>query len=289
METLSTITQAQVPEPEPLAGLQSLVAKLAGALALRTTTDILLEESTRLTRSRGAKIALVQPDLSLASADAVPLSDAVRDACALAVASRSPRRDGSVLALPLVVRNRPLGALVLDEPRETRQPYLDAIATYAALALDRAILHESETQHRDALEASESRFRSLVQELDAVFWECDPVSFQFSFVSDRAEKLLGYPTSSWLQPGFWASIIHPEDRHWAVDFCVECTKDGRDHAFEYRMLASDGSVHWFRDVVYVLRNDDGAPSKLRGVMLDITHERQAVSRGRVAKRLRQSG
>lgn len=286
MEKQAAVDRAQSATVDPLVGLQSLVRQLAEALALPKTTDILVNETRQLAQTASVEIALLQTDRSLAGVDGRPLAAPVREIAATAVTLRTSQRQGELVALPLIVRNRPLGALVLQAPRETRQSYLDAIATHAALALDRAILHESESTQREELEESESRFRSLVQELDAIFWECDPRTFQFTFVSERAERVLGYPNSRWLEPGFWPSVIHPEDKHWAVDFCVECTKEGRDHAFEYRMVAADGSVRWFRDVVYVLRDAGGRPTTLRGVMLDITHERHAVPRGRVARRIR---
>lgn len=38
--------------------------------------------------------------------------------------------------------------------------------------------HENGAHRRECLEAGGSRFRSLVREVDAVFWECDPGSFR---------------------------------------------------------------------------------------------------------------
>lgn len=271
---------------DPLVALQGLVRRLGETLSRARTVEVLLGEAVAVCRARAVQIVLVQSDGRLLTHEGKEPSAAVHEAAAAAVAGRFPRETAPLVALPLVARNRVLGALVLEAPAEASRSFLELVATQAALALDRAFLHEDETLHREALEASETRFRSLVQELDAVFWECDPVTFQFDFVSKRAERLLGYPVARWLEPGFWASILHPEDRHWALDFCVECTRDGQDHAFEYRMNAADGRALWFRDVVYVIRDAQGRPSKLRGVMLDITHERQARPEVRVAKRIR---
>lgn len=268
-----------------LARFPTMIRRLAEALTLPKTTDILVEEARHLTGASAAHALLVQPDGTLRDPlGATPPSTAL-DAARSAIQARAPARAEPHLALPLVVRNRALGALVLEAPTNADPALGDLLALHAALALDRATLHDDEDQHRAELEASEARFRSLVQELDAVFWECDATTFQFSFVSQRAEKLLGYPTHKWRQPGFWASILHPDDQHWALTFCAECTKEGRDHAFEYRMTAADGRTLWFRDVVYVLRDAEGKPSKLRGVMIDITALRQGNAGERVAKRL----
>jgi len=42
---------------------------------------------------------------------------------------------------------------------------------------------------------------------------------RFTFVSNQAERLLGYPIADWLgQPDFWSDHIHPGDRAGAVQF-----------------------------------------------------------------------
>ncbi|HVM44354.1 MAG TPA: PAS domain-containing protein [Candidatus Thermoplasmatota archaeon] len=198
----------------------------------------------------------------------------------------------SLAFVPLVTRRRCIAALALafDAPASfdaQERALVELLAAQAALALERSKLHMMELAAREGAEEENSRFRSLVQELDAIFWEADPVTFQFSFVSQRAERLLGYPLEDWKRPGFWADKLHPDDRHWAVDFCVQCTKEGQDHAFEYRMITASGGVLWLRDVVYVIRGPDGSPARLRGVMVDVTRDRERSSNpfARIARRV----
>ncbi|HEY5763054.1 MAG TPA: EAL domain-containing protein [Rhodocyclaceae bacterium] len=118
------------------------------------------------------------------------------------------------------------------------------------------------------------RLEALVEAIDGIVWEADPATFRFTFVSGHAERLLGYPASDWLSLGFWADHIHPDDRDTAVEFCTEKSRGGVDHVFEYRMLAADGQTVWLRHSVSVeVRN--GIPSALRGIMVDITAQKQA--------------
>ena len=70
---------------------------------------------------------------------------------------------------------------------------------------------------RDAAEKArvqvEERYRGLVQSVSAVVWRADPSTFRFTFVSDQAEALLGYPVAAWTdEPDFWLRHLHPEDR-----------------------------------------------------------------------------
>jgi PAS domain S-box-containing protein len=125
-----------------------------------------------------------------------------------------------------------------------------------------------------ALEASEQRFRDLVASTDGIVWEADATTFEFTDVSQNAERLLGYPADAWLRPGFWSDHLHPEDREQAIRYCAACTGRLEDHDFEYRFLASDGRVVWIRDLVHVVQ-EGGRPRWLRGLMVDITAQKRA--------------
>jgi two-component system, cell cycle sensor histidine kinase and response regulator CckA len=118
-------------------------------------------------------------------------------------------------------------------------------------------------------------YEKLVNSLGGIVWEADPRSFQFSFVSPQAETILGYPVEEWLSdPQFWRRHTHAEDVEWCTAFCLDATAHGRDHQFEYRMIAADGRVVWLRDVVTLALDENGEP-QLRGIMLDITERKQA--------------
>jgi len=121
---------------------------------------------------------------------------------------------------------------------------------------------------------SEDRFRNLVESPNIIAWELDAETFVFNYVSPRAEEILGYPVDEWFGVGFWAEHIHPDDRDWAVDFCVSATARREDHEFEYRMITADGEELWLRDIVTVHTEPDGSVL-LRGVMIDISEQKSA--------------
>jgi two-component system, cell cycle sensor histidine kinase and response regulator CckA len=121
---------------------------------------------------------------------------------------------------------------------------------------------------------SGDKLADLVQSLGAIVWEADGRTFRFSFVSGQAEAILGYPVSDWLtDPDFWRRHTHPEDVERCATFCLDATAHGRDHQFEYRMIAADGHVVWLRDIVTVKWDAHGRPV-LTGIMLDITRQKE---------------
>ncbi|MDT8437607.1 MAG: EAL domain-containing protein [Wenzhouxiangellaceae bacterium] len=119
-------------------------------------------------------------------------------------------------------------------------------------------------------EAEMRGYRNMVESTMAILWEGRAGSFTFDYISPEAEKLLGYPADRWLNDkSFWLSIMHPEDREWAPEFCRVSSEQGRSHVFDYRAISADGRTVWLRDYVNVVPLTDG-PARLVGAMIDIS-------------------
>jgi len=144
----------------------------------------------------------------------------------------------------------------------------------AANTLKNELLSREQAMRATA-ELAEQRFRNLVESLDAIVWEANAETWQFTFVNQRAESLLGYPVERWLaEPGFLINQIHPEDRAQVIAQYQAATREDRDQAFEYRVLAADGRVIWLRDMLHAIPDALGRVRQLRGLMIDITaHKR----------------
>lgn len=126
----------------------------------------------------------------------------------------------------------------------------------------------------DPMEAVTRRAEELLPGRDFIVWEGDAETFQFSYVSDSAADILGYPLNRWTnEPTFWAdTVVHPEDRNEAIAFCALATGKCRDHDFVYRAVAEDGRTVVLHDVVKVILGPKGIARKLRGIMLDVTED-----------------
>jgi PAS domain S-box-containing protein len=115
---------------------------------------------------------------------------------------------------------------------------------------------------------------AVLDGLDAIVWEIDPRTWQFTFVSAGAERILGYPRAQWTsEADFWQTHTHPDDRERAFAFSSDCVSQGTDHELEYRMIAADGRAVWLRDIVHVVPGADAAALELHGVMIDVTKQK----------------
>jgi PAS domain S-box-containing protein len=153
-----------------------------------------------------------------------------------------------------------------------RQASLETVnARIEAKVVERtAALQASE----ESLRQSQHRYEVLMHSVDGIVWEAHARTFQFSFVSRQAERLLGYPSERWLnERDFWVEHMHPEDRKWVPAYCARAVLEKGDHDFAYRMIAADGRVVWLRDIVNVVK-EGGQPAKLQGIMVDITEAKR---------------
>jgi PAS domain S-box-containing protein len=134
------------------------------------------------------------------------------------------------------------------------------------------------------IQTTRARFHRLVDTVNGIVWEADPVTFQFRYVNAYAERLLGYPVDRWIsEPTFWLDHVHPDDLEGAAGYCRARVAEAVPHTFEYRMIAADGREVWIRDIVSVISEERKAVL-LTGVMVDITEHRRAEVALRASER-----
>jgi PAS domain S-box-containing protein len=120
--------------------------------------------------------------------------------------------------------------------------------------------------------AGERRFQDLVEGINHGFvWSSDPDSLTFTYVSPRAELILGYPLEEWHKDrGFWEKHLHPEDRERVLN-AFKQAQMGRDLGVDHRFLTIEGAEVWLHTGVRLARKGEGVGFELRGLSVDITH------------------
>jgi PAS domain S-box-containing protein len=129
------------------------------------------------------------------------------------------------------------------------------------------------------LAKSRQKYYSLIQSVNGVVWEYDLQTDRFTFVSNKAEELLGYPISTWYkEPNFWKNHVYAGDVIKAEKYFDEAIKTQRSCKLEYRMIAADGSLVWVDDISSPNINEDGSPSTSSGVLIDIRDRKYAEAK-----------
>jgi PAS domain S-box-containing protein len=118
------------------------------------------------------------------------------------------------------------------------------------------------------MKTSSRWYEHLVESINGIIWEADPVTRNFTFVSQHAEKTLGYSIEEWKEPLFWEKHIFEEDREEVIRKCNERITTLDNHDIEYRFYSKDKKVVWVRDIIRV-NSRNGVPVSLNGILIDI--------------------
>jgi PAS domain S-box-containing protein len=120
-------------------------------------------------------------------------------------------------------------------------------------------------------------YRALVEGIPAILYIDNPDSLSTNFyTSPQAVDLLGFTQEEWeTEPELWVGRIHPADRERVLRENDRSNETGEHFLIEYRMLARDDGTVWVRDEAVMVYDDAGMPLHWRGIMLDITAQKEA--------------
>ena len=120
------------------------------------------------------------------------------------------------------------------------------------------------------------RFRGLVEQMPAITYVDRAISGEPIYMSPQLEALSGVPLEHWYDgTDGWSERVHPDDRDRAAAAYREAVTSGTPYRDEYRLLDADGNERWFHDRTIVVRDAQGAPLEIQGVIHDITDRKNA--------------
>lgn len=131
-----------------------------------------------------------------------------------------------------------------------------------------------------ALTASENRYRSLVEEVRDVIVRVE-ASGQISFVNRAWSELTGLSIAETLQRNSFESI-HPDDHAIAAEHIASLIAGEDNDARSVRFIAKDGSFRWMEVRGRALFDADGEFAGLSGVLHDVTENKRAEAKVRLA-------
>jgi len=133
------------------------------------------------------------------------------------------------------------------------------------------VFHDVTQKRKADTDLRESRDRLLLttEAVEIGLWEWDVVSDTMSW-DERCQSLFDIPQGIPLTYPVFIQAVHPEDRQ-GIDQAVQIALETRAiFKGEHRTLWSDESVHWVYSRAQAVYDDDGNPTKMVGVMMDIT-------------------
>ncbi len=126
----------------------------------------------------------------------------------------------------------------------------------------------------EALQKSEEKLSSIMNSMTEVVWSVSWPDFKLLYVSPSVEKLYGRSIQEFIEkPLLWREAIHPDDRNRNFNG-FELLQKEKYVEDERRIVRPDGSIVWVHDRSHLVRDENGIPIRVDGLVLDITERKK---------------
>jgi len=130
-----------------------------------------------------------------------------------------------------------------------------------------------ERHHDEELQDSRRRLELAVDGANIGSWTYDILTGE-TWYSDRSKAMYGLPREVKMRTSVLREAIHPDDwEEVSGPYLNGFTEDKL--AVEYRVICPDGSERWIYSVGTCNRDDQGRPTGVNGIHLDITDRKRA--------------
>jgi PAS domain S-box-containing protein len=138
------------------------------------------------------------------------------------------------------------------------------------------------------LRESEERMSLAMAAANLGLWEWNVSKDELWSTKARLARF-GLPTSGKLNLEAGLSTVHIDDRDRVEQALREAAKTGKDYHLGYRAVLPDGSVRWTDHRGRCVIGADGKTAILRGVSMDVTEQKRAEEKFRLAVEASPSG
>ncbi len=150
----------------------------------------------------------------------------------------------------------------------------------AGLARSVDAMADALREREEGLRQAQARYRSLVEQTPAVFYESDLAGERrTTYAGPEFRSLLGFDAHAWhADPGLWAQRVHADDRAAVLAAYAASARSGEPYALEYRLVARDGAPVWVRDSGRATTSAGGGDVRLSGFLVDVTEVKRLHGR-----------
>lgn len=125
------------------------------------------------------------------------------------------------------------------------------------------------------LEQSERRYALAQRFAKTGSWEYN-MDDGFLYWSKECESLFGLDEGEFKNTyDDFISRVHPDDRDYVLSTNSPITElnEGIDLEYDHRIITADGETRWVREVAGIVKNTDGEPDRIIGLITDISERK----------------
>ena len=147
---------------------------------------------------------------------------------------------------------------------------VDQIQYEINILISNAENKQAEKKIRD----SEDHYRLATEVTKLATWDLNLQTFELVH-SPRLAEILGYDFNKKLTHQMMHDHVHPEDLYAVVESAFDTALETAVYNYDCRIIWPDKSLHWIRTQGKVLYDEKNVPSRMLGIMTDITELKNA--------------
>jgi PAS domain S-box-containing protein len=125
------------------------------------------------------------------------------------------------------------------------------------------------------LDETRDRLSAILSSVEDVIFSLTLDSSRTIFVSDAANRVLGYPPSQYLEdPDRFYKSVHPEDQA-ALEVGFRNIDEHNSLDIEVRYLHPNGRTCWLRVRAHIAFSEEGKPLRIDGITTDVTQRKHS--------------
>jgi PAS domain S-box-containing protein len=136
-------------------------------------------------------------------------------------------------------------------------------------------------ERTESLIKNEEEMKKLMNRLDLAtssagigIWDWDLKNNDLTW-DDQMYRLYGQNERKKAAFDLWLTSIHPDDRERIDEDSRKAVSGEKDYSTDFRVVWSDGTIHWIKANGLVLRDESGKPARMIGVNYDFTERIKA--------------
>lgn len=128
----------------------------------------------------------------------------------------------------------------------------------------------------EALRESEERYRRLTDNARDLIYRMSLPDGNYEYVSPAAVDIFGYdPEEFYASPSLISNIIHPDWRGYFEEQFKNLLSGRMPPFYEYQIIHKNGMVRWMHQRNALVRNEEGNPIAIEGIVTDITDRKES--------------
>ena len=140
--------------------------------------------------------------------------------------------------------------------------------------------HTSKESHEKRIEQLEfelSRYKMAAEGASEGLWDWD-LTQETPFVSTPWKTMLGFSGGQELElTGLWESLLHPDDRDFAIErFDLFRSGEIEEYNEVFRLKHTDGTYRWIRSRAKSVKDEKGNVTRISGSHKDITSRKRDI-------------